>query len=126
MKTARITLLVEFEDKAPTGAFFNGPAFDGERAARMDIVPMPRCATLQSIPGAQIIGTPKVEIDKHHRCSMSKPQLNSAIRAMRERGGSFAQSLGHLLDMADNGNSEKLLDSFHDLVWGYVSADAEV
>ena len=124
MKTARITLLVEFEGEAPTGAFFNSPALDGERAARMDIVPTPRYATLFSIYEAQIIGTPKVEIDKHPRCSMSQSEFYAAVRGMRARGGAFVQSLAETLTLADSSNVEKLTDTFHDLIWGYVPVGA--
>ena len=55
MKTARITLLVEYDKEAPTGAFFNVPALDGERAAAMDIVPTPRYGRLNIIYDGRII-----------------------------------------------------------------------
>ena len=54
MKTARITLLVEFDKEAPTGAFFNVPALDGERADAMDIVPTPSYGRLSIIYDARI------------------------------------------------------------------------
>ena len=54
MKPARITLLVEYDKEAPTGAFFNSAALDGERAAAMDIVPTPRYGRLSIIYDARI------------------------------------------------------------------------
>jgi hypothetical protein len=120
MKTARITLLVEYDKEAPTGAFSNRPALDGETAARMDIVPVGRSASLWKMHDSQILGTPRVELDKRPRCSISEAQFHAAISGMRERGGAFARSLAETLAYADSSNCTQLLDTFHDLIWGYV------
>ena len=62
MKTARITLLVEYDKEAPTGAFFNSAGLSNSAAHAMDIVPIPRHARLNIIYDARIVGTPKVEL----------------------------------------------------------------
>lgn len=125
MKTARITLLVEYQDEPPKLAFFNHPRqFDeplggwrpdhGAKAGSCEIEPLSSC---------QIIGTPTVEVDKRHRCSMSESQYQAALKGIRARGGNFAMHLTTLLAYADSVNRAKLLETFHDLIWAYVPGD---
>ncbi|MBT2325515.1 hypothetical protein J7E62_24585 [Variovorax paradoxus] len=107
MKTARISFLVEVGE-------FAYPV-DQALAREQDF-----SLRLQPLAGCQFIGEPKVELDEHLRCSMSRDTLNAAIKGMREYGGGFASRLADLLDVADSGNTEKLLDTFHDVIWNYV------
>jgi hypothetical protein len=108
MKTARITFLVELEDDY-------GP---------QSVLVTDRNSTfalnLGNFTGCHVIGEPKVEIYEHHRCSMSVSQFLSALKGMRAYGGRFAGRLADLLEVADRGNTEKLADVFHDVLWNYV------
>jgi hypothetical protein len=106
MKTARITLFAE-----------RHPSFDVR--FQNDIGTAYDYASIVIAHGI-VIGEPKIELDEHHRCSLSAAQLLAGMRGMRDYGGGFARRLADLLEVADGGNTEKLLDTFHDVIWNYV------
>ncbi len=113
MKTARITFLIEL------GVEPRSDHIVSDKGAGFGLA-------LKPVQGCQVIGEPRIEVDDHHRCSMSAAQLLAALRAMRQYGGGFAGRLADLLEVSDGGNTEKLLDAFHDLLWGYVPMGLEV
>ena len=115
MKTARISFLLELGDFAQPHGFIQVTDKDSTFGIN-----------LESPAGCQVIGTPKVEMDDHHRCSICAAELLAAMRGMRQYGGRFADRLADLLEVADGGNTEKLLDTFHDVIWSYVPMGSEV
>lgn len=106
-RTARISLLVEFDDKN-----FDDP--DKELVLDMSNY------TLFLDEQCQIIGEPTVEVDYAPRCALSNESMTQIVRRM-EMGGSFAQAIGDAYARADSSNARKLEAEFWSLFMRFAT-----
>ena len=105
-KTARITFLIEYEDKG------HGPP-------DLSVHQLPvECGVLVRYGNPTIIGIPKMEVRDRPIHSLSNADIGNITGKMAMWGGTFARAFGQALYLADSRNVEKLTEEF----WNFITS----